>query len=219
MFSPDSAAKTCAPEPAKRIKHVTMKCGWICLDCKKVGCRLKELQSQLCKGFRLHRRVLQAGYMCQACPAISDDISTFIHEECPCSFDESKIASPAYATPPAARPAEGASPESARAVLSIRKRAGRIGGEYIEVPHVPPESVERAPKATEPTKSSMPEGLLEPEHPKPSPKQTWTDLPTKAAGSTQPAKHPSADDSKISGEYEPDAQRPSGATCSPYARA
>ena len=160
--------------------------------------------------------------MCQTCPAISDDISTFIHEECPCSFDEGKIVSPAYATPPAARTAEGASPDSSgsrHSALSIRKRAGRIGGEYMEVPHVPPKPAinKPDPRVTEPTKRSMPAGLPEPEHPKLLPKKTWTDLPTNAAGSMQLVKPPSADDSKAgaSTNLMPNAPPPPPAASTP----
>ena len=127
------------------------------MDCRKVEFRLKDLQSQLCKGLGLHKKVLSAGYMCQKCPAISDDISVFMNEECPCSFDEGKCPSRTYASSPAARPAADAPecPGARHTPLSIRKRAGRIGGEYLELPHVPRESFEEAaptkPKAA-PTK-------------------------------------------------------------------
>ena len=88
FYSDESSSEKISP-PAAAKKHVTMKCGWICLDCRQVEFKQESLQQHLCKGKEVHKRVLCAGYMCQNCPAISDDIAAFIREDCPCTFDES----------------------------------------------------------------------------------------------------------------------------------
>ena len=236
LFSPESAEKTSPPRPAKRT-HVTMKCGWICLDCRVVEYRIKDLQSHLCKGHSIHKKVLSAGYMCQNCPAISDDIATFMNEECPCSFQEGLSPPRAYAASPAARSAARDVPECAggrHTPLSIRKRPGRIGGEFLEMPHVPPEPpMEAAPTLAEPaptkakpaptkaepaptkpkpvpTKPMAASSVMpDPSKPKCEPKQTWTDLTPSskavAGGSTKPEKTHPAEDYKAVANATPNA--------------
>ena len=167
MFSDaDSSEKTCAPLAAakKKIKHVTMKCGWICLDCRRVEFKQHDLKLHLCSnGATVHKKVLCAGYMCQNCPAISDDIGAFLREECPCSFDEAAgPAGPASA----ARPAGGSPASSESRGLTIRHSPGRIGGTYLEIPCSPPPAA--ATPAPEPRPDPMPE-------PRKSDKQTWKD--------------------------------------------
>ena len=171
LFSDGSAEKT-APPTRKKPKHVTMKCGWICLDCRQVEFKRNDLGSHLCKGLKVHKRVLCAGYMCQNCPAISDDITAFIREDCPCDFSEgpgpASHASPASA----ARPA-GASPDSpGPKPLTIRTSPGKIGGTYLEVHY---------------KTHTIPAATSEPEAAKP-PKQTWRDdsLPQKACAEAIP---------------------------------
>ena len=113
-----------APKP----KHVTMKCGWICLDCRAVEFGFDRLGYHLCNGRSVHKKVLSAAYMCQNCPQISDDLAQFNESGCPCSF-ESKGPEAA-----AARPAVASSRESSeRKHLDIRHRSGRIGGTFMEV--------------------------------------------------------------------------------------
>ena len=113
-----------APKP----KHVTMKCGWICLDCRAVEFGFDRLGYHLCNGRSVHKKVLSAAYMCQNCPQISDDLAQFNESGCPCSF-ESKGPEAAAARPAVARSREC----SERKHLDIRHRSGRIGGTFTEV--------------------------------------------------------------------------------------
>ena len=138
LFSPDSAGKTSDPKKAK-LKHITMKCGWICLDCRKVERHRSDLQEHECNGSMVHKRVLNAGFMCQRCPCISDNHAVFREEEC---LGSTEVPSPSYGVAPtSARPGADHMPrDAARSPLSIRKRAGKIGGEYMELPVVPPSS-------------------------------------------------------------------------------
>ena len=129
----------------------------------------------------MHKKVLCAGYMCQNCPAISDDIGTFLREECPCSFDEAADpAGPASAARPAA-----ASPASADSkALTIRRTPGRIGGTYLEIPCKAP-TLPAAP-APEPIPDPTPA-------PRKSDKETWRDdlRPPTEASPTGPKTEPS----------------------------
>ena len=125
-----------------------------------------DLQARACVAGRTqHERVLSAGFMCQNCPAISDDISTFIHEECACSFKEVRS--------PAARPAASTSPEHStprHAPLSIKKRSGRIGGEFMVLPCITPSAIPTPAEPTPITDGSM----------KRPAKETWReDVPAK----------------------------------------
>ena len=135
-----------------------MKCGWICLDCRNAEFKLEDLQQKLCiSEGKEHRSVLSAGFMCQNCPAISDDISTFLQEECACGFDKGSS--------PAARPAASPTPEhtAKHAPLTIKRKPGRIGGEFMEVPYIPPSA------------ASSDEHTRMPEPPKRPAKETWKD--------------------------------------------
>ena len=108
------------------------------------------LQEHACKDSMVHKRVLSAGFMCQRCPCISDDHGLFRQEECLGSME---VPSPTYGVAPAsARPDANRMPHhAARLTMSIRMRPGKIGGEYIELPVVPPSnkgSCKGVPKAT-----------------------------------------------------------------------
>ena len=163
------------------VRHTTMKCGYICLDCRNVEFRLKDLESRSCCGKLLHRKVLRAGYMCQNCPAVSDDIAAFQREVCPQTFERPQVPSPASPDSPT---------EPGR--LSIKGRKGRIGGYFMDVPVVlpcvdvveaarPTESLSKEAPDTVPkeaAKEDAPAPVLTTPSPKPTMKRTWTDLPS-----------------------------------------
>ena len=125
-LSQSSGEKTAPPMGAPKLKHVTMKCGWICLECRAVEFGFDRLGYHLCKGRSVHKKVLCAAYMCQNCPQISDDLAQFNQSGCPCSFD-SKGPEPAVARAAVATESGESKP------LAIRPRSGRIGGTYMEV--------------------------------------------------------------------------------------
>ena len=124
LFSPESGAKPEKPATTKP-RHVTMKCGWICLDCRTTEFKFPNLMEKTCRGKFKHRKVLNAAYMCQNCPAICDDLAMFKTEVCACRLD---VEGP----PVAASPSPGSSEKGAG--LSMKRREGRIGGTFMEVP-------------------------------------------------------------------------------------
>ena len=126
MFTPDSGEKTAKPSSVPTAKHVTMKCGWICVECRAVAFKLRGLQTTpCCRGGLLHKKVLCAAYMCQNCSRLANDLSSIKDEACPCSFKGDP--DPAAAATTETRSDGG---------LKIRScaRAGTLGGPYMEVP-------------------------------------------------------------------------------------
>ena len=97
------------------------------MDCQTAVFKLLDLTQTPCQGKDMHSKVLNAAYMCQNCPAICDDLTAFETEACPCRFD---VESPPVAAPPSPSPSESAK----GAGLSIKRRAGKIGGTFMEVP-------------------------------------------------------------------------------------
>ena len=139
-----------------------------------MDCKLESFEVTLCKGATTHKKVLNAGYMCQNCNAVSDDISTFIKETCPCNMEHSPAPaspSPAMSTPGHAEALGSPKP------LSIKKRMGRIGGHFMEV-HVrmanEAPSSKKAPEAPPALRLPIPSRSTADK----VCKKTWEDAPT-----------------------------------------
>ena len=166
LFSPSTAEKIGKPSNEKtKPKHTTMKCGWICLDCRAVEFKMDDLRLHLCRGAHVHQNVYCASYMCQTCPAIADDFSSFKNEVCPCTLAEG-AAPPDEAKRPSALPASNGS-----GALRIAKAArGKIGGPPLQVPcrledKAPPSQATAAtgkpkPDESKPTSPQQPKPLL-----------------------------------------------------------
>ena len=115
------------------------------MDCRTVEFKLMDLAAKDCNGKDMHSKVLNAAYMCQHCPAISDDLQAFKKEVCPCRFD---VESPPVAGSPVS--------VGAGTAVSIRRREGRIGGTFMEIRRLRPAAFEVPSEAPAPTREPTP---------------------------------------------------------------
>ena len=147
---------------------------------------MDDLRLHLCRGRHVHQNVYCASYMCQTCPAITDDFASFKKEICPCTLAEG-------VAPPEEVKRRSASPASSSTGLSIAKAArGRIGGPPLQVPckledkapAIPREAFAGKPKPDKPTSQQQPkpDKPTLPQQPKPDkptlPQQPKPDKPT-----------------------------------------
>ena len=80
LRSPESAQKLAKPLPY--CKHVLMKCGFICTDCRASSRSEQAFASFRCRRNAVHRKVVAMAYMCANCDALSNDIESFKKERC-----------------------------------------------------------------------------------------------------------------------------------------
>ena len=70
-----------------------MKCGWVCVECRRVRETKDDFLPNKCSEDRVEHTLVQSPLMCKACFALGDDVATMTANPCPKAlcFDETPM--------------------------------------------------------------------------------------------------------------------------------
>lgn len=122
--------------PDSSVKHSPLKCGYICLCCRKVSTRREKIEEILCPEHPTFRhKIVEKAVMCQNCDALSDDLETFNKE--PCKAEHERPGNEVIAVPPAP-PSLAKAPEPFDALpqaVSVEQPRDKVSAE-LKAAHV-----------------------------------------------------------------------------------